>query len=143
MWKEMEKESKYFGFRTLDNEEDRNLEGLQDALLAFRSSVLAEAERPNAFWAKQGAGITERLRKPLQAKKQPVLVWIPAAIITLLCVSLFLVKPNPPAVAFAGGADQQLLVEVERALSRKYPDALAPAAILSQEIESNNRHGRR
>jgi hypothetical protein len=47
---------------------------------------------------------------------------------------LFTGSNKLPAPDFAVGADQNLLVEVEQALVRDCPEALAPAATLIQEI---------
>jgi hypothetical protein len=116
---------------------------LQDAFRTFRNSIHSAAERPDAFWVNQRAGIAQKIRRPVPALKHLLVSrWIPAAIVVLLCLSLFMEEKMSPMPDFAAGADQQLLLEVERALSRQYPEALAPAAILSEEIKPLTKNGR-
>ncbi len=62
------------------------------------------------------------------------MIWAPAAIAILLCLFLFVEKSKAPTPDFAAGSDQMLLIEVERALHRDYPEALAPAALIAREI---------
>ena len=69
-----------------------------------------------------------------KSKWRPALLWAPASIAVLMCLLLFTGKTKLPAPDFAVGADQNLLVEVEQALYRDCPEALAPAATLVQEI---------
>jgi hypothetical protein len=117
---------------------------LSIALEAFRRSARASTEKPDIFWARQRAEIAGKLQGLAPAKQRPVRAWISATAIVLLCLSFFLLeKPNLPAVEFAGGADEQLLIEVQRALNRKCPDALAPAELISREMDKNNRNGRK
>jgi hypothetical protein len=143
----MEKEQVKRIIRVLHAEPEKgaavDLEGLQDALRTFRTSAHTAAERSNSFWVKQRADIAARLQQPVERINRPAIAWISAVIIALLCLSMFINKPDLPAAEFAGGSDQQLLIEVERALSRKCPEALAPASAISQEIENYDRNGRK
>jgi hypothetical protein len=129
---------------TAQNEETEQVSGsLQEAFQTYRNSIHSAAERPDAFWVKQRAGIAQKIRRPVPAIKQLLVFrWIPAAIVVLLCLSLFMEEKRLPVPDFAGGADQELLIEVERALSREYPVALAPAAILSEQIEPHIKNRR-
>ena len=52
----------------------------------------------------------------------------------LLGVTVFIEKNKMPAASFAAGDDQELLVEVERALDRNCSEALSPAAVFSNEL---------
>lgn len=107
----------------------------QASLRAFKDSLDGAAEKPEAFWAHQRAAISERLRRSVPSSKlKPVLVWASASIIVLVCLITFSGKSKLPAPDFAVGADQNLLVDVERALYRDYPEALAPAAALVKEM---------
>jgi hypothetical protein len=102
----------------------------------FRDSLRSDAERPDGFWAHQREGIAARLVRPRRGSKlRPALLWAPASVVILLCLFLFVEKSKAPTPDFAAGADQTLLIEVEQALGRNYPEALAPAAILTQEIK--------
>ena len=110
-------------------------EQFKDGVRIFRESFRAAAERPDTFWARQRAAISEGLRHPAHKSKwRPALLWAPASIVVLMCLFLFTEKTKLPAPDFAVGADQNLLVDVEQALYRDCPEALAPAATLVQEI---------
>ena len=110
-------------------------EQFKDGVRIFRESFRAAAERPDTFWARQRAAISGGLRHPAHKSKwRPALLWAPASIAVLMCLLLFTGKNKLPAPDFAVGADQNLLVEVEQALVRDCPEALAPAATLVQEI---------
>jgi hypothetical protein len=107
----------------------------KDGVRVFRESLRAGAERPDAFWARQRAAISVNLRHPAgKSRWRPALLWAPASLVVLMCLFLFTDKPKLPAPDFAVGADQNLLVDVEQALNRDCPKALAPAATLVQEI---------
>jgi hypothetical protein len=111
-------------------------EQFKDGIRALHDSLHKAAERPDAFWTRQRAAISESLRQPAQASKlKPILRWAPTSIIVLMCLLLFTGKSQLPAPDFSVGADQNLLVDVERALYRDYPEALAPVATLVQEIK--------
>ena len=124
------------GLRTMDGgEPGSEPEPFKEGIQALRDSLRAAAEKPNAFWTRQSAAISQSLRHPAPASwLRPALLWAPASIIVLACLLLFNGKSELPAPDFAVGADQTLLVDVERALYRDCPEALAPAATLVQEI---------
>ena len=110
-------------------------EQFKDGIRIFRESFHAAAEMPDAFWARQRAAISGNLRHPAHKSRwRPALLWAPASIVVLMCLFLFTEKTKLPAPDFAAGADQDLLVDVEQALYRDCPEALAPAATLVQEI---------
>ena len=110
-------------------------EQFKDGIRIFRETFRAAAERPDTFWARQREAISEGLRHPAHKSKwRPALLWAPASIAVLMCLLLFTEKTKLPAPDFAVGADQNLLVDVEQALVRDCPEALAPAATLVQEI---------
>ena len=111
-------------------------------LRLFSESLRAAAERPDAFWTGQRGRIAAKL--PLTVpilRRRPVLVWAPAAIMAVLCLFLFVPSSKAPTPDFAAGADQRLLIEVEQALKRNAPDALAPAALITGEIERAKSEG--
>ena len=111
-------------------------EGLKNDLQAFRDSIRAAAEKPDEFWSKQRAGILGKLEGPVSVPgRKPALLWVPAAIVILLSLFFFVEKSKAPTPDFAAGSDQILLIEVERALIRECPEALAPAALITREIE--------
>jgi len=110
-------------------------EQFKNGVRILRESLRAAAERPETFWARQRAAISGNLRHPAdESKWRPALLWAPASIAVLMCLLLVTGNNKLPAPDFAVGADQNLLVEVEQALVRDCPEALAPAATLIQEI---------
>jgi hypothetical protein len=111
-------------------------EELKEDLRIFRESLRAAAEKPEAFWANQRAGIAAKLQPAVsELRRRPALMWAPALIVVALCLFLFVEKSKAPTPDFAAGADQNLLVEVEQALHRNCPEALAPAALITRKIE--------
>lgn len=109
---------------------------LQGILQIYRDACHAAAEKPASFWNKQHSTILSKLQKPGSTSwDKPALLWVPTSVVVLLCLFLFVENSKAPTPDFAAGADQDLLVAVERALNRNYPDALAPAALLSREVD--------
>jgi hypothetical protein len=122
-----------------NEEPDRNMSELHEVIRKFRDTVRLEAERPDFFWVRQRNLIMERLHGPRSPKHRRTLLWVPAAVAVVLCLFFFAENSKAPTPDLAAGYDQDLLVEVERALSRNYPDALAPALLLIPEIEQSNK----
>lgn len=122
--------------QALGNEAPESVpEELKGRLQLFKESFLASAERPNAFWAEQRSSIAAKLQRPASAPRyRPALLWTSAAMVLLLCLTLFVEKSKAPTPDFAAGSDQDLLVEVERALNQSYPEALAAAALIVPEL---------
>jgi hypothetical protein len=118
-----------------NEEPERNVAELHEVVREFRDSVRLEAERPDLFWMRQRNEIMEKLQKPVAPKPRRSLLWIPAAAAVLLCLIFFAENGKAPTPDLAAGYDQELLVEVERALSRNQPDALLPAQLIIQEME--------
>jgi hypothetical protein len=111
----------------------------EEDLRMFRESIRAGAERPESFWANQRANIATKIQKPVPFLGwRPALLWAPAAIAILLCLFLFVGKNTTPMPDLAAGADQVLLVEVEQALNRNYSEALAPAVLITWEIDQGS-----
>jgi hypothetical protein len=121
------------------NTPESESEELKEDLRIFRESIRTEAEKPEAFWASQRAAIAARMQKPVSLLwRRPVLLWAPALCVVVLCLFLLVEKNKVPAPDFAAGADQILLVEVEQALRRDCPEALAPAAHITRQIDQSS-----
>jgi hypothetical protein len=103
---------------------------LDKALRSFRDSIRASAEKPDFFWRRQHNSILARLNRPSSRTKYRKLIWVPAALGLLLCLFFFVENSKAPTPDIAAGSDQNLLIDVERALDQDCPDALAPAALL-------------
>ena len=112
----------------------QNMDQLEGVLHKFRDSARLEAERPDFYWARQRSVVMERLNRPESQKRRRALLWAPAAVAVLLCLFFFTKHSKAPTPDLAAGHDQDLLVEVERALNRNHPYALAPALLVIQEM---------
>lgn len=105
----------------------RELETLWTAIAGLRRPAGAEAPPVLA----RRPGLARRPAVPLAA----------AAALALALGGLVGRTPEPPAsttapLAPARSADDQLLDDVERALSREVPRALAPAALLAADLDA-------
>lgn len=116
---------------------ERRFEAVDDVIAEFRKSVHASAERPAFFWTRQRASIMARIKpaRPARQRLKPLLV--PVALAVFLCLFFFAKSSKAPTPDMPAGADHILLIEVERALSRPYPDAFAPAAEIRLEFETH------
>ncbi len=123
------------------NEPEQDLGDLKGILQKFQSSVHAAAERPDFFWRRQHNSIMAKLGAPASSPEyRRVLLWVPVAAVVVLCLFFFVENSKAPTPDLAAGSDQNLLIEVEQALDRDCPEALAPAALLSREIELADKH---
>ena len=121
-----------------EREMDLEFENLHDVLEAMRESHHTVAEKPEFYWKKQHNAILGKLDAPATApalKFRFAYLWFPVVAVVLLCLYFFPENGKAPTPDLAAGYDQDLLVEVDRALGRNYPLALKPAALLAQEIE--------
>ena len=115
---------------------------LQQTLAAVPHQLRLSTERPEWFWQKQQAVIRERVR----AARRPAWRLLPACAgalgLALLATTLLHHRrpPAPPAPQAQTVSDQELMIAVEQAVQTDVPDALAPAALLADEI-SNSQPG--
>jgi hypothetical protein len=122
-----------------EREADTELNDLQDVLQSIRNSRHAAAERPELYWKKQHEAIMTKLNASAPAPQYRfAYLWIPAAAVVLLLLFFSPQSGKAPPPDFAAGYDQDLLVDVERALSRDCPIALNPAALLTREVEQGS-----
>jgi len=111
----------------------------------LRGELDERAELPTYFWTRQQARIRERL-----APRPVSLQWATAAIFALVLLGLGLVHQGavpgsqPTQTASVATAhvtqadpDDLLLEDVQASLDREVPAPLAPAAVLVEEMASN------
>jgi hypothetical protein len=111
---------------------------MRDILGAFRDSHHAAADRTGHFWNRLHDSIMDKLETPASLSKfrYPLLVApVAMAAVVVLCLIYFTADSRLPVPDIAAGYDQELLIEVDRMLSRDCPKALDPAALLAGEIE--------
>jgi hypothetical protein len=100
------------------------------------------SEQPEWFWQKQQAAIRERVgaTRHLAWRLLPAC----AGVLGVAVLGTTLLHPaRPPALPAPQAqsvADQELMIAVEQAVQTDVPDALAPAALLADEI-SNSQSG--
>ena len=117
-----------------DFDPERNLGDLERKIQTLRDSVHRAAERPDFFWKRQHNAIMARLNAPVSTtKRRPALRWASVALALILCLVFFVENSKAPPPDFAAGSDQELLIGIEWALSRAYPEAFAPAAAIDSE----------
>ena len=109
---------------------------LRDVLESFRNFHYAAADQSVFYWKSRHDAILNKIRTPMPFSKfRHPLLWVPAAAALLFCLIFCLPERRTPVPDIAAGYDQDLLMEVERALSRNCPAALEPVDILAREIE--------
>ena len=109
---------------------------LREALRILR----VEEPKPESFWLRQADNIDARIAR-WESKKilRPRPMWRAAATAAALLLAATLwwqhAKPAPVAVQRTNAMqDHELLLRVEQSVSQNGPEALAPAAMLAQEI---------
>ncbi len=105
--------------------------------VAIEAQAREAAERPEAFWQRQRESISHRLRARDFAHPWRRWVWITATV-TLILLSSTLLSRNdaPPAPAQAQtDPDDVLLLSVQQSIHSDLPQALRPAALLTQEMD--------
>ncbi len=114
----------------------KEFDGSEGALTAWANAVRADAERSPGFWLAQRAAIVGRLQGSARGASLR-LAWAASLALIIIATSLLIQAPAPAASAAAYDPDHDLLVGVERAVRRPVPQALEPARLLAQEIESS------
>jgi hypothetical protein len=126
------KHSKNSGYSAGDPE--RDLAELEGKIQILRNSVHRAAERPEFFWKSQHNVIMAKINMRTSARNhRPALLWAHIALGLLICLLFFVENSKAPTPDFAAGSDQELLLGIERALSRDYPEAFAPAVAVDSE----------
>lgn len=131
--------------RHLSNEElsemtfNRDQQQLQRSLSALPEWARAAGERPDAFWELQQAEIRKRIAAvPKRSPARTITGWAGAFAVLLLAVFLLSDGPAPPPSSAQSDLDQELLVAVEHSVQSGVPQALEPAAMLADEIDSGS-----
>ena len=101
----------------------------------------AATEHPDEFWERQQAEIRQRIAAmPAPSSGRAATAWAGALAMVLLALFLLHGNPAPRASGMQSDPDQDLLVAVEQSLQSGVPQALEPAAMLADEISSNQSH---
>jgi predicted anti-sigma-YlaC factor YlaD len=110
------------------------LERLRKELNTLRQDAAAAAAQTEKFWQRQRAAIRAQLAGGATVTRG--WAWAAAAVAVLLLAVLFGRTTLPPPDVARNGKDPDhlLMLEVQQALERRLPRALAPAALLTEEI---------
>ena len=109
------------------------IDELDSHISDYRGIIASGTDCDQVFWSKQARSIHERLRA---RRITPLLRWACATMMMLVVCAVFLVARMPrlhQQVATSDSADEVLLQQVENDVARKYPMALAPAALIAVE----------
>lgn len=103
----------------------------REAVGAWTEAVRAGAERDEGAWARQREAVLARL--PRRRPPLPALAWVAVAASAAAIVAGILVAGGPGAHGplapgqVASDPDDELIAEVEAAVSREMPSAFEPA----------------
>jgi hypothetical protein len=112
---------------------------LQRTLDALPEIARAATEHPDAFWERQHAQIKKRIEAVQQrSSARTATAWAGAFAVVLLATFLLRSSPAPRPSKAQGDPDQELLVAVEQSVQSGVPQALEPAALLADEINSGS-----
>jgi predicted anti-sigma-YlaC factor YlaD len=100
------------------------------------------ADQPEAFWRRQREGIGARIAAREFVYPWKRWVWAATMVMLILLASTLLSRNNAPPQKSAAqpDADDALLQSVQESIQSDLPQALRPAALLTQEI--GRRHAR-
>lgn len=122
-------------FADLEQEIQRNF-------LRLAEHARSATDLPGYFWQRQQAGIRSRIAVE-QASKQPLKGFVWATVVGLCLLAGVILKsrpthiPVPQAEAVRMEAeDDDVMAVVEETVGRNVPEALAPAALLAEDISS-------
>ena len=93
-------------------------------------------EHPEAYWRRQREGISARLPRRDFTFPWKRWVWVTATVMLVLLASTMLFHNRAPRVQTAAQTDPDdaLLLSVQQSIQSDLPQALRPAALLTEEI---------
>jgi len=102
-----------------------------------QAQVHKAVEQPEAFWRRQREGISARLVAHDFTHPWKRWIWVTAtvALIVLASALLFRNSAPPQQTAATTDPDDALLLSVQQSIQSDLPQALRPAALLTQEID--------
>ena len=105
---------------------------LRAALAGWKEQAHAVAERLEGFWARQRRAIAARLAHGVVQSRR--LVWAATMAVLMLLATTLVEQWSRQPFPSQWDPDDALLADIERALHSDVPDALAPAALLANEM---------
>jgi predicted anti-sigma-YlaC factor YlaD len=107
-----------------------------EAMAGVRASIRKAAEQPESFWREQREGLTTRLADHASYQPWKRFVWVTATVTLVLLATTLLSRnkvPSPPKSN--AESDDALLLSVQQSIASDLPQALQPAALLTEEID--------
>ncbi|MGA2987705.1 MAG: hypothetical protein ABSG32_28280 [Terriglobia bacterium] len=106
------------------------------AAAAARTQTRHLLEQPEAFWQRQREDISARLRARDFTHPWKRWVWVTATVTLIVLASTLLSRNSAPPMQTAAQTDPDdvLLLSVRQSIRSDLPQALRPAALLTQEI---------
>jgi hypothetical protein len=106
-----------------------------DAIGGARAEIRRAAQQPESFWREQRQGITTRLADRVFHQPWKRFVWVTATVtLVLLATTLLSRNTAPPLPKAQADQDEALLLSVQKSIRSDLPQALEPAALLTEEI---------
>jgi predicted anti-sigma-YlaC factor YlaD len=101
-----------------------------------QAQVRRAMEQPEAFWQRQREAISTRLAARDFIHPWKRWVWVAATVTLILLASTLLSRNGAPSLQTAAETDPDdaLLLSVQRSIRSDLPQALRPAALLTQEM---------
>jgi hypothetical protein len=94
-------------------------------------------EQPEPFWRQQREGINTRVAARDFTDPWKRWIWVTATVTLILLASTLLFRNSAPPLQTAAqpDPDDALLLSVQQSIRNDLPQALRPAALLTQEID--------
>jgi predicted anti-sigma-YlaC factor YlaD len=107
-----------------------------EAMAGARASIRKAAEQPESFWREQREGITTRLVDHASYQPWKRFVWVTATVTLVLLATTLLSRNKAPSLPESNAeSDDALLLSVQQSIASDLPQALQPAALLTEEID--------
>lgn len=111
------------------------IRAFQDALGVWVEEIVA-AEPAESFWQRQREAIGARVSETARLRPWKRLLWATAAVVVVLLATVLVSRRPAPSPAHARlDPDDQLLLSVQQSIQSDLPQALQPAALLTQEMD--------
>jgi predicted anti-sigma-YlaC factor YlaD len=107
-----------------------------DAIRGVRARIREAAEQPEPFWREQREGVTTRLADHVFPQPWKRFVWVTATVTLVFLATTLLSRNKAPSLPKTeADSDDALLLSVQQSIESDLPQALQPAALLTEEID--------
>ena len=115
----------------------RGSAGLRGRRAQLKRKRAKPMDQPEAFWQQQREGISTRVAARDFTHPWRRWIWVTATVMLILLASTLLSRNGAPPIQTAAQTDPDdaLLLSVQQSIRSDLPQALRPAALLTQEID--------